>query len=99
MKDIEIHDVIGFEIVEDYVLRVFFDDDTKQIIDFEPILYGPLFGALRDLSLFRQVELNNEIGTLVWPNGADVDPTVLHDWPAHVAAIIKRRKERFAMAS
>lgn len=99
MKDIEIHDVTGFEIVESYVLRLFFDDDTEQTIDFEPILYGPLFGALRDLNLFHQVELNSEIGTLVWPNGADVDPTVLYNWPEHVAAIVKRRKERFAVTS
>ncbi|MCP4427035.1 MAG: DUF2442 domain-containing protein [Chloroflexi bacterium] len=99
MRDFEFYDVTGYEIVDNYVLRVFFDDNSEQIIDFEPILLGPLFGSLRDLDLFRRVELNREIGTLVWPNGADIDPLVLHDWPKHVNAIIKRRQDQFAVAS
>jgi hypothetical protein len=27
------------------------------------------------------VVLNDEAGTLAWPNGADFDPATLHDWP------------------
>lgn len=96
--DYELHDVTDFEIVGDYTLRIRFDDETERVIDFAPVLVGPLFGLLRDLDLFNQVTLNQEIGTLVWPNGADIDPTVLHDWPAHVEAIIQRRRERFAVS-
>ncbi len=94
--DYDLHDVTAFEIVSDYTLRVWFDDNTEQIINFEPILHGPLFGPLRDLTIFNQVELDQEIGTLVWPNGADIDPTVLHDWPTHADAIIQRRQKQFA---
>jgi hypothetical protein len=36
---------------------------------------------LRDLSTFNAVALDEEVGTLVWPNGADFDPATLHDWP------------------
>ncbi len=93
LSDYDLHDVSNFEIISDYTLRIWFDDDTEQVVNFEPILYGPLFGPLHDLTLFNQVELNQEIGTLVWPNGADIDPTVLHDWPAHVDAIIQRRQK------
>ena len=93
----ELFDVIGFAIVANYTLRVEFNDGSVQIINFEPILHGPMFGPLRDLSLFNQVQLNHEIGTLVWPTGADIDPTVLHDWPKHVEAIIKRRQKKYAM--
>lgn len=25
--------------------------------------------------------LDAEVNTLVWPNGADFDPAILHDWP------------------
>ena len=96
--DYELHDVTGFEHVEDYTLRVRFDDGSERVINFEPVLYGPLFGALRDPIVFRQVKLNPAVGTLVWPNGADVDPTVLHDWPDHVEAIVKRRQERHAVS-
>jgi hypothetical protein len=61
-----------------------FDDGTSQTIDFEPVLAGELYGPLRDLRLFNQVEIDPEVKTLVWPNGADFDPATLHDWPEHV---------------
>jgi hypothetical protein len=34
--------------------------------------------------LFNQVEIDPEIHTLVWPNGADFDPETLHNWPKYV---------------
>ena len=37
-----------------------------------------------DASLFNQVQLDQEVQTLVWPNGADFDPATLHDWPEHL---------------
>lgn len=76
-----LYDVVAFEIVGDYTLRVTFDDGSSQIVDFEPVLYGELFSPLRDPELFRLVRLDPEIRTLVWPNGADFDPYVLHEWP------------------
>ena len=54
-----------------YVIHVEFDDRTVQTIDFEPVLAGELFGPLRDPALFRQVRLDPEAHTLVWPNGAE----------------------------
>ncbi|MFQ5745149.1 MAG: DUF2442 domain-containing protein [Acidobacteriota bacterium] len=76
-----VYRVRGFEVVDAYTLRVEFDDGTSQTIDFRPVLQGELFGRLRDLSLFKQVNIDPEIHTLVWPNGADFDPATLHDWP------------------
>ncbi len=78
-----------FEIVAPYTLRVVFDDATEQIIDFEPILRGELYGPLRDLSLFNRVVLDMQAHTLVWPNGADFDPATLHEWPRCKSAFIK----------
>jgi len=31
-----------------------------------------------DPALFRQVQVDRELGTIVWPNGADIDPDVLY---------------------
>ena len=76
-----IYRVRSFEIVSAYTLRIRFDDDTEQIIDFRPVLAGELYGPLRDLELFNQVQIDREAGTLVWPNGGDFDPATLHDWP------------------
>ena len=71
--------MISFEIQAPYTLRVCFDDDTEQTIDFQAILEGELFGPLRDVSLFNQVRIDPEVHTLVWPNGADFDPATLHE--------------------
>jgi len=76
-----IHRVIRFEIVGPHTLKVGFEDDTKQRIDFAPVLRGVIFGPLQDLATFNAVVLDPEAGTLTWPNGADFDPATLHDWP------------------
>lgn len=79
--DHPIHRVTRFSIEGPYTLTVWFSDDTEQRIDFEPVLRGPLFGPLQEVATFNAVKLDNEAGTLVWPNGADFDPATLHDWP------------------
>ncbi len=33
---------------------------------------------LRDRAYFRKVRVDPELGTVVWPNGYDLDPDVLH---------------------
>jgi uncharacterized protein (DUF433 family) len=85
-----LYDVIDFEIVGDYTLRVVFDDHTEQIINFEPVLKGEVYGPLKDLELFNQVKLDQEVHTLVWPNGADFDPWLLHEWPKHAEKLSRQ---------
>ncbi len=92
-----IYRVVEFEIVGPYTLRVVFDDGTEQVIDFRPVLEGPLYGPLRDEGLFNQVEIDPEVHTLVWPNGADFDPETLHDWPKY-AEEMERMAKRWATA-
>ena len=82
-----IYRVRSFEIVSAYTLRVRFDDETEQTIDFLPILGGEFYGPLRDEQLFNRVRADPEVHTLVWPNGADFDPATLHDWPAQEQAM------------
>jgi hypothetical protein len=67
------------EPLDGFVLRLSFDDGTQRDVDLEGELWGPVFEPLRrDLGLFRQVAVDEELGTIVWPNGADMDPDVLH---------------------
>lgn len=75
-----IYRIVSFKIAGPYTLEVEFDDKTTQVIDFQPILQGELYEPLRDLTLFNQVQIDPEVYTLVWPNGADFDPATLHDW-------------------
>jgi glycine/D-amino acid oxidase-like deaminating enzyme len=88
-----IHRVRAFKIEAPYTLRVRFADGTEQVIDFQPVLAGELFGPLRDLKLFEQVQIDPEVHTLVWPNGADFDPAVLHDWADYAQAMAQRARE------
>ena len=74
-----INRVVSFEIIGPYTIRVDLDDGVSHTIDFRPVLRGELYGPLRDLSLFNQVRLDDEVHTLVWPNGADFAPEFLYE--------------------
>ena len=53
-----IYRVRSFQIAAPYTLRVQFDDQTEQVINFEPVLAGELFRPLRDLSMFNHVHID-----------------------------------------
>lgn len=87
-----IYRVESFEIEGPYQLRVKFDDGVETTIDFQPVLAGDLYSPLLDLEVFNRVRIDEEVHTLIWPNGADFDPATLHDWPDHVNALTTRAK-------
>ena len=92
-----VHRVKSFEIVGPYRLRVEFGDGLVRTIDFRPVLEGELYSPLRDLNQFNAVSIDHEIHTFVWPNGADFDPAILHDWPDHEAGMLALA-QRWAVA-
>lgn len=61
-----------------YRLRVGFSDGVLREIDLSAELWGPMFEPMRDLTIFAQVSLDAELGTIVWPNGADLAPEFLY---------------------
>ena len=75
-----IYRVESFKIIAPFTLRVKFNDNKIQVINFYPILKGNLYRPLSEISLFNRVKIDPEVHTLVWPNGADFDPATLHDW-------------------
>jgi hypothetical protein len=79
--------VTSFELLGTYSIRIGFDDGSEQVIDFSPVLFGEVFGPLRDPAVFARVRLDPDAHTLVWPTGADFDPATLHDWPLQIAAL------------
>src|SRR5258708_24317425 len=89
-----IYRVRSFQVAAPYTLRVQFDDQTEQVINFEPVLAGELYRPLRALALFSQVQIDPEVHTLVWPNGADFDPATLHDWPKQASALAAPARQR-----
>jgi hypothetical protein len=79
--------ICSVEPLEGFVLRLGFDDGTIRDIDLEGELWGHVFEPLRrDPQLFRQVHVDDELGTIVWPNGADLDPDVLYGDPPSAPA-------------
>ncbi len=38
-----------------------------------------MFQLLQDVEYFAKVSVDSELGTVVWPNGADLAPEVLHE--------------------
>lgn len=78
--------------VQGFVLEVAFTDGSVRQIDVEPYLVGPVFAPLRaDPKLFAAVRVDPDLGTIVWPNGADICPDVLCEgrrpvsWDGHAA--------------
>ena len=59
------------------LLRLAFSDGTRKVVNVGPLLSGPVFEPLRDPGYFELAELDTVCGTVVWPNGADIDPDVL----------------------
>lgn len=89
----ELYEVTKFRIVGTYRLWLEFDDGATQEIDFEPILYGNLYGPLRDPEVFAQVAIDPISHTLVWPTGADFDPETLRNWPRYRDAWIETARK------
>ncbi|MFM7175146.1 MAG: DUF2442 domain-containing protein [Caldilinea sp.] len=67
-----LYDLVEFEQIDANMLRVRFDNQTEQIIDFEPVLYGEVCGALRGPAFFAQVRFDPEVRTLVWLREASI---------------------------
>jgi len=71
--------VTEVEVLHDFVVRVTFGDGRAGAVDLTPHLWGPVFQPLQeDPGLFRQVRVDPEARTIVWPNGADIAPETLY---------------------
>ena len=64
--------------LERYIVRLEFTNGKQKTVDLEPYLVGPMFEPLRrDPSMFKTITVDKQLGTIVWENGADIDPDVL----------------------
>lgn len=65
--------------IKDYSLKLSFDDGTNGIIDLYPHLKGLIFEPLKDKNIFNKAILDQELQTVIWPNGADFAPEFLKE--------------------
>jgi len=79
MNDQELIRIRNVEVLAGFNVRLTFSDGTERVIDLEAYLRGPIFERMRDdPEFFRAVRVDEEAGTITWPNGADLDPDVLY---------------------
>jgi len=66
--------------LETFNVKLSFTDGSERVVDLAPYLHGPVFEPLKqDREAFRAVRVDEELGTIVWPNGADICPDVLYE--------------------
>jgi hypothetical protein len=83
-------DVVAVKYVEGHVLELVFDDGLIPKVDMDCFSgrFDGVFAPLLDLAFFIQVKVDPEIGTIVWPNGADICPDVLYSFASGRPIII-----------
>ncbi len=80
-------DVVAVQPLDGHRLRLRFEDGVEGDVDVSALVaFTGVFAALRDRAAFAAVRVDPNLGTIVWPNGADLDPVVLH------AAVTGRRR-------
>lgn len=73
--------VTDVEPLDRYRLRIAFNDGVIRDVDFAEYIAraeGSLAAPLRDPAYLRQVRVDERSRTIVWPNGLDAAPEVLH---------------------
>ena len=72
-------DVVEVTAVGGYRLRLRFEDGVEGEVDVaELVPFDGVFAELREPATFERVRVDTELGTIVWPGGADLDPDVLY---------------------
>jgi len=70
-----IPDVIEFEILPDYRIKVTLSNGNTGIFDVKPYLDRGIFKELKDYNYFRRARI--EFGTITWPNEQDFSPETI----------------------
>ena len=70
--------VTDAEYIGDYAVRVTFNNGRTGIADLSVALKGLVFEQLQDKSLFSKLRVDEELETIVWPNGADMAPEYIY---------------------
>ena len=74
----ELCEVIEAKWVKGYTVQITFSNLKKGSLDLERFLGRGVFKSLKNISKFKQFKVDAELGTIVWPNGADIAPEVLY---------------------
>ncbi|MGQ0714929.1 MAG: DUF2442 domain-containing protein [Gemmatimonadaceae bacterium] len=74
-----LNDILDAHVVRAHTLHLRFADGTEGDVDISRLVdFTGVFAALRDPREFAKVAVHPELKTVIWPNGADLDPDVLY---------------------
>lgn len=74
-------EVFKVKVLDGYRLRLTFTTGEVGEVDLRDSIVGRggVKKPLEDLAYFAQVRVDHDAGTIVWPNGVDLDPDVLYE--------------------
>lgn len=74
--------VMAVRALDGYRIELTFSDGVRGVVDLASRIIdrGGVFGPLEDPEFFCQLRVDEELGTIVWPNGADICPDLLYAW-------------------
>ena len=74
-----LQDIVEAVPLEGYRLKLRFEDGKTGVVDVSRcVSFTGVFAKLSDGAEFAAVQVNQELGTVCWPCGADLDPDVLY---------------------
>jgi hypothetical protein len=81
--------VTDVQVLDGYRIELTFSDGVHGVVDLANRIVGRggVFGPLETPEFFRQVAIDRELGTIVWPNGADICPDLLYAWATGTSVV------------
>lgn len=65
--------------VKNYQIEVSFNDGMSGEVDLSDILEKGLFSSLKDTDKFKDFNIDDKTGVLVWKNNLDIAPEFLYE--------------------
>ncbi|MCK5581397.1 MAG: DUF2442 domain-containing protein [Candidatus Omnitrophica bacterium] len=73
-----IHEIAKARLIKDYTVELIFDNKKKGRVNLEKYIGRGIFKELVDKRKFKQFRVDPQLGTICWPNGADIAPDTLY---------------------
>jgi hypothetical protein len=72
-------DIVEVRALGGHRLWIRFENGAEGEVALQSLVpFEGVFAPLRDRARFAEVRVDCEIGTICWPNGADLDPVVIY---------------------
>lgn len=71
--------ITNVKYLDGYRLLIDFKDGSSKCVDLSPHIHGEVFERLKDIEYFKTVQLNPELESIYWDNGADFAPEFLYE--------------------